>query len=148
EFRRVLFRSNAIAFAVLDALLPALELFDREGLAPFEPRFAALDVLAGQPVRVLDGRGDFEGRALGLAPDGALRVATDAGERRVHAGGGSVRRRRAAGCSTWATRASRRRPGMAARPGRSRPGRTARTCIAPRFRAGAAPGSRAWPARP
>ncbi|WP_447730953.1 bifunctional biotin--[acetyl-CoA-carboxylase] ligase/biotin operon repressor BirA [Pseudoxanthomonas suwonensis] len=84
---------NAIAIAVLDALLPALELFDREGLAPFEPRFAALDVLAGQPVRVLDGRGDFEGRALGLAPDGALRVATDAGERRVHAGEVSVRRR-------------------------------------------------------
>lgn len=83
---------NAVAIAVLDALLPALELFDREGLAPFLPRYAALDALAGHPVRVLDSRGDFEGRALGLAPDGALRVSTGDGERRVHAGEVSVRR--------------------------------------------------------
>lgn len=83
---------NAVAIAVLDALLPALELFDEEGLAPFLDRYAALDVLAGHPVRVLDSRGDFEGQALGLAADGALRVATSAGERRVHAGEVSVRR--------------------------------------------------------
>jgi len=83
---------NDVAIAVLDALLPALELFDREGLAAFQSRYAALDVLAGHPVRVLDSRGGFEGQALGLAPDGALRVAAGDGERRVHAGEVSVRR--------------------------------------------------------
>lgn len=83
---------HQIAIAVLDALVPALELFDQEGLAAFLPRYAALDVLAGHRVRVLDSRGGFEGQALGLAPDGALRVAAGDGERRVHAGEVSVRR--------------------------------------------------------
>lgn len=83
---------NQVASAVLDALLPALELFDRDGLPAFQERYAMLDVLAGHPVRVLDSRGDFEGIALGLAPDGALRVAAGDGERRVHAGEVSVRR--------------------------------------------------------
>ncbi len=82
---------NAVAVAVLDALLPALDLFDRQGLAPFQPRYAALDVLAGQQVRVLDSGGGFEGVAMGLAPDGALRVDTGEGERRVYAGEVSVR---------------------------------------------------------
>lgn len=83
---------NAVAIAVLDALLPALDRFDRDGLAAFQARYAALDVLAGQPVRVLDSRGGFEGRALGLAADGALRVSSGEGERRVYAGEVSVRR--------------------------------------------------------
>jgi len=84
---------TAIAAAVLGRLLPALEAFDRDGLAPFLPRYAALDALAGRPVRVLVGGAAVEGRAAGLAPDGGLRVDTGAGERVFHAGEVSVRPR-------------------------------------------------------
>jgi BirA family biotin operon repressor/biotin-[acetyl-CoA-carboxylase] ligase len=83
---------NAVAAAVLGRLLPALDAFDRDGLAPFLPRYAALDVLAGRPVRVLAGPGAIGGRALGLAVDGGLRVRTEGGEERTfHAGEVSVR---------------------------------------------------------
>ncbi|UYC11969.1 bifunctional biotin--[acetyl-CoA-carboxylase] ligase/biotin operon repressor BirA [Xanthomonas sp. CFBP 8445] len=82
---------NAIAAAVLSHLLPALALFDAEGLAPFLPRYAALDLLAGRAVRIDDGGQVREGTALGLAEDGALRVAFADGEQPVHAGDVSVR---------------------------------------------------------
>ena len=84
---------NAIAAAVLARLLPALDAFDREGLAPFLPRYAALDALCGRPVRVSSGDTAIEGQAAGLAADGGLRVATAAGERIFHAGEVSVRTR-------------------------------------------------------
>ncbi len=58
---------HAIAAAVLGTLLPALDAFDREGLAPFLPRYAAIDVLAGRPVRVLAGRETVSGHAAGLS---------------------------------------------------------------------------------
>ena len=51
------------------------------------------DVLAGRQVRVLAGRRVIEGQALGLAADGGLRVATDAGEQVFHGGEVSVRAR-------------------------------------------------------
>ncbi|RPE79671.1 bifunctional biotin--[acetyl-CoA-carboxylase] ligase/biotin operon repressor BirA [Vulcaniibacterium tengchongense] len=83
---------NAVAAAVLARLLPALELFDAEGLAPFRERYAALDALAGQVVRVQGADAAWSGRALGLAEDGALRVRLDGGgERRFHSGEVSVR---------------------------------------------------------
>ncbi|KAF1013513.1 MAG: Bifunctional ligase/repressor BirA [Stenotrophomonas maltophilia] len=82
---------NAVAAAVLARLLPALELFDREGLAPFLPRYAALDVLAGRAVRVEQGGVWREGTAMGLAEDGALRVMIEGREQHVHAGEVSVR---------------------------------------------------------
>jgi BirA family biotin operon repressor/biotin-[acetyl-CoA-carboxylase] ligase len=84
---------TTIAAAVLAHLLPALDAFDREGLAPFLPRYAALDALSGRPVRVLSGNGEVEGEAAGLASDGGLRVATASGERIFHAGEVSVRAR-------------------------------------------------------
>ena len=84
---------TAIAAAVLAALLPALDAFDRDGLAPFLPRYAALDALAGRQVGVLSaGRDTVTGLAAGLAADGGLRVRTDTGEERIfHAGEVSVR---------------------------------------------------------
>ena len=84
----------AVATAVLAALVPALDAFDRDGLAPFLPRYAALDVLAGREVRVTSAGNEVaSGRAAGLAADGGLRVATAAGERIFHAGEVSVRTR-------------------------------------------------------
>ncbi|KGM53676.1 biotin--protein ligase [Lysobacter daejeonensis GH1-9] len=84
---------NAVAATVLDRLVPALDQFDAEGLAPFLPRYAALDVLAGQPVTLIAPGGTREAIALGLADDGALRVRLSDGlETRVHSGEVSVRR--------------------------------------------------------
>ncbi|WP_305805945.1 bifunctional biotin--[acetyl-CoA-carboxylase] ligase/biotin operon repressor BirA [Stenotrophomonas sp. YIM B06876] len=82
---------NAIVAALLSSLLPALEQFDAEGLAPFLPRYAAMDALQGQAVRVEEGGVFHDGQACGLAEDGALRVRTAHGEVRFHAGEVSVR---------------------------------------------------------
>lgn len=84
---------NRLASAVLARWLPALDEFDAAGLAPFLPRYAALDALAMQPVTVHGEGTTHAGIALGLADDGALRVRFDDGEeRRLHSGEVSVRR--------------------------------------------------------
>lgn len=82
---------NQLAAACVARLLPALALFDREGLAPFQQRYAALDVLTGRAVQVHGFHGIREGIALGIAADGALRVRMDDGEQAVHAGEVSIR---------------------------------------------------------
>ena len=83
---------NIIAACLLDHLLPVLELFDREGLAPFLPRYARFDALQGREVVVHLDTGPVHGIAQGVAEDGALRVLVDGSERRFHAGEVSVRR--------------------------------------------------------
>lgn len=82
---------NALAAALLSHLLPALEQFDRDGLAPFLSRFAPLDVLAGREVAIHGSRQTRHGVAGGLAEDGALRVLIDDAWENVHAGEISVR---------------------------------------------------------
>jgi BirA family biotin operon repressor/biotin-[acetyl-CoA-carboxylase] ligase len=77
---------------VLSWLLPALEQFDRDGLAPFGERYAAFDALRGHEVAVLGAGDSMQGVALGLADDGGLRLRLSNGEvRTVHAGEVSVR---------------------------------------------------------
>jgi BirA family biotin operon repressor/biotin-[acetyl-CoA-carboxylase] ligase len=85
---------NALAAALLSWLLPALEQFDREGLAPFRERYAGFDALRDREIAVL-GAGDvLQGVALGLADDGGLRIRPPDGVMRtVHAGEVSVRAR-------------------------------------------------------
>jgi BirA family biotin operon repressor/biotin-[acetyl-CoA-carboxylase] ligase len=83
---------NALAAAVLERLLPALELFDRDGLASFRERYAAFDALRDREVAVVGAGAALQGIALGLADDGGLRIRTPAGDARiVHAGEVSVR---------------------------------------------------------
>jgi len=66
----------------------ALQDFERHGLAPLLPRFAARDVLAGRPVQA----GDRHGTACGIAPDGALLLRDAAGQiHAVHSGEVSAR---------------------------------------------------------
>ena len=85
---------NAVAVAMLSALLPALEGFDRGGLAPFLPKFATFDALAGREVLVRDGDREHVGVARGVAADGGLRLALAGGREQVfHAGETSVRAR-------------------------------------------------------
>ena len=87
---------NLLAAALLEHLLPALDVFDAQGLAPFLPRYAALDALAGKPVQVHEPARCWDAQALGIADDGALRVRDDTGDvRLVHAGDVSVRATRA-----------------------------------------------------
>jgi len=83
---------NTVVAMLLSHLLPALQQFDAEGLAPFLARYAALDALAGRDLQVHDGSAAWPARALGIAGDGALRVLdADGRERHVHAGDVSVR---------------------------------------------------------
>lgn len=83
---------DALAAALLARWLPAFDLFDAQGLAPFLPRYAALDALHGRDIWVTAGDGTrTPARALGIAADGALRIAHDGHERTIHAGETSVR---------------------------------------------------------
>jgi len=82
---------ESVAARLAPALLAALDEFAAAGFAPFEPRWPALDALAGQAVRI-DGGARAGGRVLGIAADGALRLQDDAGEWRCHAGEVSLRR--------------------------------------------------------
>jgi BirA family biotin operon repressor/biotin-[acetyl-CoA-carboxylase] ligase len=82
---------NLVASGVINALLPALDQFEREGLAPFLPRWRALDALVGQPVRVLEGDRMQEGIAHGIDEHGALRVQHGQNERHYHGGEVSLR---------------------------------------------------------
>lgn len=85
---------NALVAELMARWLPALDEFDRCGLAPFLPRYAAFDALAMQPVLISTESGASPGLALGLDADGSLRVKLEgeAVERRVHSGEVSVRR--------------------------------------------------------
>jgi BirA family biotin operon repressor/biotin-[acetyl-CoA-carboxylase] ligase len=80
-----------VCVALLDALLPALARFEREGLAPFLPGWARHDLLAGHPVRLHEGGRVHEGLALGIRGDGALRLQQPGGERSFVAGEASLR---------------------------------------------------------
>lgn len=71
-------------------LARALRAFDADGFAPFVARFAARDLLAGQPVRTTQ-RNAAEGIAVGVTDFGALEVDTDAGRLEVTSGEVSVR---------------------------------------------------------
>lgn len=82
---------DALAAAVLDALLPALEQFEIDGLAPFLPRWRALDALAGQPVRIVDGAREHAGLCAGITDAGALRLLADGHEQIFHGGEVSLR---------------------------------------------------------
>lgn len=84
---------NAIAAAVLTALTEAIDRFDTEGLAPFLPRFDALDALRDADITAHIGTAMHAGIAAGLADDGALRLRTEAGETLLRAGEVSVRKR-------------------------------------------------------
>lgn len=69
-------------------LVQALLGFAEHGFAPFQPRFARRDVLAGRAVTLSDGRG---GTAHGVTDDGALLVHTGDGMQAITTADISVR---------------------------------------------------------
>lgn len=84
---------TVIAAAVLAALVDAIERFDADGLAPFLPRFAALDALRDAEVSARIGDVVHTGVAAGIDDDGALRLRSGHGEILLRAGEVSVRKR-------------------------------------------------------
>jgi BirA family biotin operon repressor/biotin-[acetyl-CoA-carboxylase] ligase len=82
---------NAVAARLLAHLVPALDQFDAEGLAPFLARYARFDALTEREVTVHLAGTTRTGIATGIAEDGALRVRIDGEERVFHAGEVSVR---------------------------------------------------------
>ncbi len=82
---------NAVVAAILNQLIPALVLFEADGLAAFETRFAALDALHGRAITVHLGDETYPAQSLGLAASGGLRVWSARGEECLHAGEVSIR---------------------------------------------------------
>lgn len=77
--------------ALMPPLAEALMRFERRGFADFEAAYAARDLLRGHPVTTTDPACP-SAEALGVGPDGALRVRTaDGREHRVISGEVSVR---------------------------------------------------------
>ena len=78
---------NRVIEAVAREVLPALELFERAGLAPFVAEWTALHAHEGERLRVrlADGR-TLSGEARGIAASGALRIATARGMREIASG--------------------------------------------------------------
>ena len=92
--RRVAFLSdyaavprNRVIQGVASTLIEALELFEKEGLAPLRRQWEAMDAHAGQRLRIrlADGR-VLSGVASGLAEDGALRLVTRSGTQAIRSG--------------------------------------------------------------
>lgn len=85
-------RRNRLASGVASELVRALELFGRDGLAPFLPDWHQRDQLRGAQV-VLDlGTRRVQGRCLGIAPNGALRLDLDGQPQEFQVGEVSLRR--------------------------------------------------------
>lgn len=82
---------NVLAARLALAMLGGLAEFGRLGFEPFEARWASLDSLAGNPVRVMQGGLVVDGIARGADRDGALRVDVGGRIERVLSGDVSVR---------------------------------------------------------
>jgi BirA family biotin operon repressor/biotin-[acetyl-CoA-carboxylase] ligase len=82
---------NALAAALIASQVHALEQFAEDGLAPFLPRWRALDALRDRAVEVIAGSRREQGIAVGIADSGALRVRHADGERDYHSAEISVR---------------------------------------------------------
>jgi BirA family biotin operon repressor/biotin-[acetyl-CoA-carboxylase] ligase len=65
---------NAVAASALSHLLPALQRFAAEGLAPFLDAWHALDALPGAAIDARIGERTLHGIAAGIDDDGRLRV--------------------------------------------------------------------------
>lgn len=81
---------TAITCCVADAVLGALDAFERSGLAAFADGFAQRDVLANHDITVTGGASGVV-VADGLAADGGLQVRTPQGPQTIYSGDVSVR---------------------------------------------------------
>ncbi len=84
---------NALAAAMIGAQVAALEQFSEAGIAPFLPRWRALDALRDRAIDVIAGAHREQGIAIGIRDSGALRVRHANGERDYHSAEISVHAR-------------------------------------------------------
>lgn len=82
---------NVLAGRMLDAVLEALQVFQRSGFEPFQRRWQQLDVARDRAVTIDDGQQQRYGIARGIARDGALRIEFKDGVEPVYAGDVSLR---------------------------------------------------------
>ncbi len=82
---------NHIAAQLLGRVLAALSEFERDGLAPFQSRWARWDCLAGRSVMLQLPTQNIAGRAQGIDASGALLLETEGQVRAYAAGEVSVR---------------------------------------------------------
>jgi BirA family biotin operon repressor/biotin-[acetyl-CoA-carboxylase] ligase len=84
-------RSRLLA-SLLHELDRVFTAFAREGFAPFRDEWQRHDVYRGKPVRIaLPDGGIVNGTAAGVAENGALLLATPAGQLRFHSGDVSLK---------------------------------------------------------
>lgn len=82
---------NALVAALVQGLWGALDLYAREGLAPFLDRWKAFDCLRGETLSLLLAGQSISGVYQGIADDGALLLETADGMSTFHGGEVSVR---------------------------------------------------------
>lgn len=82
---------NLLLAGLLSELTRGFERFETDGLPAFIPDWRSLDGLQGRAVRVQDGAKQRDGRACGIAADGALLFEDADGQHRLHSGEVSVR---------------------------------------------------------
>ena len=82
---------NRLAGRLLDRLLPLLADYPGLGLEPWLEQWHALDVLAGNQVRLLLGQREVLGRHCGVDRDGALLIEHGGSVQRYHGGEVSLR---------------------------------------------------------
>ena len=82
---------NRVAAGLIAALLAMIDRFRAHGLGGFLEDFARFDALQGRSVNVHAGGTVTVGYAMGLAPDGSLRIEHADGERHYHSADVSVR---------------------------------------------------------
>lgn len=82
---------NALASALLEALLDATDRFAAEGFASFAGRWSALDATRDRAVRIESSDGALEGIARGVDRDGALLLEGPGGTQRILGGDVSLR---------------------------------------------------------
>lgn len=82
---------NALVQDLVAAFRAGLEVFEREGLAPFLPRWQQFDQLMGHDVTIIMGDRKIRGTAVGIANDGGLNVEVEGVVQKYHAGEVSLR---------------------------------------------------------
>jgi len=83
---------NAVAAALIAALVDGLAAFERQGFAGFTDDYARHDLLRDVPLRLSGALGDIDGVGAGVDTRGALQLRTDAGLRRIDSADVTVRR--------------------------------------------------------
>ena len=82
---------NAVAGALIDAVVTMCRRFEADGFAAIKPAYEALHGFHGRPARIVSGAETFVGTVVGVDLDGALRLRGEAGERAFSAGEVSLR---------------------------------------------------------